>query len=253
MTSGEGEPFEINSQGYILRGYIIRPQQSGKLPVVIVSHGFSSNTNGTKRYAQTFAEQGYVTIYYDFCMTGNGRSTGPTTGMSVLTEKADLINVIDYAKTLDYVDKDKIILAGCSQGGFVSALTAVERENDVQKLIMYYPALCIPDDARRGQMIDAKFDPNNVPEQFKCTFLTLGKRYALDVMKMDTNTEICGFKKPVLIVHGIEDALVNISYAQSAAKGYSNCKLVEIHGDHGFNSEESFNECKKATIEFLNH
>lgn len=252
MASIKGEPFEINSQGYILKGFIIRPQKEGKLPAAIVSHGFSSNTDGTKKYAQIFSEKGYVSLYYDFCMSGSGQSTGPSTGMSVLTEKTDLINVLDYVKTLEYVDKDKIILVGCSQGGFVSALAAVEREKEVQKLIMYYPALCIPDDARRGQMINAKFDPNNVPEQFKCTFITLGKKYALDVMKMDTNKEICGYKRPVLIVHGIEDALVNISYSRSAAKGYPNCNLVEIHGDHGFSSEESFSECKKATIEFLN-
>lgn len=249
--ANDGEPFEISSQGCLLRGYILRPSKSGQHPTVILSHGFSASTKETKKYALNFSEKGYVVIYYDFCMSGSGQSTGSSVGMSVLTEKTDLINVLHYSQTLEFVDKDKIIFAGCSQGGFVSALAAVECESEIEKLIMIYPALCIPDDARRGQMIDAKFDPNNVPETFKCTFLTLGARYALDVMKMDTNKEICKFKKPVLIVHGIEDKLVDIKYARSAAKDYPNCKLVEIHGDHGFNSEQSLADCKKALFEFL--
>ena len=252
MTQQTPQPFEIPSQGCLLRGFILLPQQTGKFPTVIVSHGFANSTRDTERFARIFVEQGFAALYYDFCMSGSGNSTGDSTKMSALTERTDVINVVKYAKTLDFVDSDRITLVGCSQGGFVSALAAVADPNEVKSLIMYFPALCIPDDARRGQMIDAKFDPNNVPETFKCLFVTLGKAYALDVMKMDTNEAICSFEKPVLIVHGKEDRLVNIDYARKAAKGYKNCKLVEITGDHGFNSPESFEDCKKATIDFLN-
>lgn len=249
--AGEGEPFEISSQGCILKGFILRPKKEGKLPAAILSHGFSGNTSETKKYGQVFADNGYVAFCYDFCMSGSGQSTGSSLGMSVLTEKQDLLNLLDYVKTLDYVDKDRIILAGCSQGGFVSALAAVDREKDIQKLMLIYPALCIPDDARRGHMIDAVFDPKNVPEQFKCGPIMLSKKYALDAMNIDLVKDLCVIKKPVFIIHGIEDMLVNISYARTAAKAYPNCKFIEIHGDHGFNSEESLSECKKAIADYI--
>ena len=242
--------FELDSQGCQLRGFILRPPQAGRLPTVIVSHGFASCTRDTKKYAMVFVEEGYAAVCFDFCMSGSGKSTGSSLGMSVLTEKADLLNVLDYVRELDFVDSNRITLAGCSQGGFVSALAAAERESEIERLILYYPALCIPDDARRGQMITAKFDPNHVPEQFRALFVKLGAKYALDAQGLDPFREICGFQKPVLIVHGTEDKLVDISYSRRAAQGYSNCQLVEVNGDHGF-VLSGFAESRRATLEFL--
>ena len=166
-------PFEIESQGCKLRGFILRPRRAGRLPAAIVSHGFGSCTRDTKKYARVFADEGYAAVCFDFCMSGSGKSSGSSLGMSVLTEKTDLLNVLDYVKGLDFVDPDHIILTGCSQGGLVSALAAAAREDDVERLVLYYPALCIPDDARRGQMINAKFDPGHVPQEFRALFVRL--------------------------------------------------------------------------------
>lgn len=242
--------FELDSQGCKLRGFILRPPQAGRLPTVIVSHGFASCTRDTKKYAMVFVEEGYAAVCFDFCMSGSGKSSGSSLGMSVLTEKTDLLNVLDYVRELDFVDSNRITLAGCSQGGFVSALAAVDRESEIAQLILYYPALCIPDDARRGQMINAKFDPAHVPEQFRALFVRLGAKYALDAQGLDPYREICGFSKPVLIVHGTEDKLVDISYSRRAAQGYPNCRLVEVKGDHGF-ILSGFDESKRTTLEFL--
>ena len=242
--------FELDSQGCKLRGFILRPPQAGRLPTVIVSHGFASCTRDTKKYAMVFAEEGYAAVCFDFCMSGSGTSSGSSLGMSVLTEKTDLLHVLDYVKTLDFVDTDRITLAGCSQGGFVSALAAAEREDEIERLILYYPALCIPDDARRGQMINAKFDPAHVPERFRALFVRLSSKYVLDVIGMDPFREICGFQKPVLIVHGTKDKLVDISYSRRACESYPNCRLVEVDGNHGF-IFSGFAEGKTATLDFL--
>lgn len=243
-------PFEIDSQGCKLRGFILRPQRTGRLPAVIVSHGFASCTRDIKKYARVFADEGFAAVCFDFCMSGSGKSTGSSLGMSVLTEKTDLLNVLDYVKGLDYVDPTRITLAGCSQGGFVSALAAAERESEVERLVLYYPALCIPDDARRGYMINAKFDPDHVPERFRALFVRLGAKYALDAQGLDPYWEICGFSKPVLIVHGIKDKLVDIRYSRRAAQIYPNCRLVEVKGDHGF-IFSGFAQGKRTTVEFL--
>lgn len=243
-------PFEIDSQGYRLRGFILRPKRAGRLPAAIVSHGFASCTRDTKKYARVFADEGYAAICFDFCMSGSGKSSGSSLGMSVLTEKTDLLNVLDYVKGLDFVDPDHIILTGCSQGGLVSALAAAAREDDVERLVLYYPALCIPDDARRGQMINARFDPDHVPDRFRALFVRLGAKYTLDAQGLDPFREICGFSKPVLIVHGTKDRLVDIGYSRRASQGYPNCRLVEVKGDHGF-IFSGFAAGRAATIEFL--
>lgn len=243
-------PFEIDSQGCRFRGFILRPVKEGRIPAVIVSHGFGRCTRNTKKYARVFIDEGYAAICFDFYMSGSGKSSGSSLGMSVLTEKTDLLNVLDYVKGLDYVDQTRITLAGCSQGGLVSALAAAERQSEVERLVLYYPALCIPDDARRGHMINAKFDPDHVPERFRALFVRLGAKYALDAQGLDPFREICGFTKPVLIVHGTRDKLVDIRYSCRAAQIYPNCRLVEVEGDHGF-IFSGFSQGKRATLEFL--
>lgn len=47
------------------------------------------------------------------------------------------------------------------QRGFVSSLVAAKWKDRISKLVLFYPALCIPDDARAGKMMFAKFDPQN--------------------------------------------------------------------------------------------
>ena len=54
----------------------------------------------------------------------------------------------------------------------------------------------------------------------------------------------------MLIVHGIEDTLVNIDYSRRAQREYKNCTLVEVHGDHGF-IKKGFRASRKATLKFL--
>lgn len=217
---------------------------------VIVSHGFASNMLITFNYAKTFVKAGYAAVLYDFCMSGSGISSGRSTGMSVITEKENLIDVLDYIKKQDFADENHISLAGCSQGGLVSALAAASREKDVENLFLYYPALCIPDDARRGHMITAKFNPEEIPEKFRALFVKLGRKYAQDASALDPYKEICTYKKPVFIVHGIEDTLVDISYSEKAQAKYPNCTLVKVRGDHGF-IRKGFSASEKATLNYI--
>ncbi|MFH1513284.1 MAG: alpha/beta fold hydrolase, partial [Bacillota bacterium] len=216
------------------------------------SHGFASNTNDTRRYARVFAKAGYAAVYFDFCGSGRSKSDGCSTDMSMLTEKEDLSAVLDAVRSLDFVDASQIILAGCSQGGLVSALLAAEREADVAKLILYFPGFCIPDDARRGKMLNARFDPEHVPETFRTVlFIKLGATYALTAQKLDPYREIQTYQKPVFICHGTADRVVNLSYAQRAQREYPNAKLEIIQGgDHGF-IFHGFKAAMRATMEFL--
>lgn len=229
------KPFSMISEGDKLRGFIVMPKEKkDKYPVVILSHGMCSNLLVTAPYAIPFVKAGYAVFLYDFTKSGSGISSGDSTKMSLKTEAKDIENMVHYVRGLSWVDTDHVILSGCSQGGITSALTAPKVEELIERIVLYYPAFCIPDDARTGRAMVTKVDLDNIPDTYWTLQVKLGPPYLLDSIGLEPWREIKDFKKPVFIVHGKEDPIVNIKYARKAAEVYENCILKEIHGDHGF-------------------
>lgn len=223
--------FSIRGRQYIPEGE--------KLPIVIVSHEFIMGSFTTRRYARKFAQWGYASFCYDFVGgTTLGGSGGKHTDMTVFTEIEDLKAVLAYAKSLPETDSSRVYLMGCSQGGLVSALLAAQLGEEIKGLMLFYPALSIPDDARAGNMIfNTKFDPKNIPETIKCGPLTFAGEYAASLLDMDVFKEISTYKGPVYIAHGKKDAIVDYSYSQRAQQAYSRerCSLLTIpKGKHVF-------------------
>ena len=242
-TTMRMEPFSCTRGKNTIRGVVYRPEGTN-LPLLIASHGFMSNNRTIKNEAKRLAQLGFAVVACDFCGGGVGsKSDGASTEMSVLTEVEDLLAIIEAAKKLDYVDSENLTLCGFSQGGFVSALVAAKLKEQVKRLILFYPALCIPDDARKGQMMFAKFDPQNPPEKIRCGPMKLGACYPRDVVGMDPFEEIKGYGGPVLLIHGTEDKVVAQSYIERTFDVYlaehggvpdQNCQMVLIHkGNHG--------------------
>ena len=238
--------FECKRDELTIRGRIFG-DLSGKKEVVICSHPFVANQEMPKKYAEFLAEEGFIAVTYDFCGGGLGCSSdGRTVDMTVFTEKADLLAVVDYFKAQPYTES--ITLLGCSQGGFVSALVAAELKDEIKRLILMYPAICIPDDARKGDMLAYKFDPNNIPDVLGEVPMAVGGNYARVVMDMDAYEAISGYEGPVLLMHGTADKVVDISYSRKAKDYYPDCEYYEIaDSDHGFTgqaAQEDFDHLK---------
>lgn len=222
-------------------GRLYKPDgKSGKLPLVIFSHGFGGSHNDLSSYAERASQMGYMAYTFDFCGGGNSsRSDGSTTEMSVLTERSNLEAIIDYFKTRDDVDASQITLAGASQGGFVSALTAADRPGDVHSIVLFYPALCIVDDAH------SRWSSYESITSSSLWGVSLGAIYYHDSWNIDVYSEIGKYKGPVLLIHGTNDNIVNISYAERAAETYTDCEYHPIqcagHGFYGSSRTASMN------------
>jgi hypothetical protein len=224
------EKFTCQRDGLAIRGHVFGKDAVPK-PAVILSHGFLANQKMCYDYAKLLAELGYVAFTFDFCGGGLGCSSdGKSVDMTVLTEKADLLAVLRYVQSLPYADADNVSLLGCSQGAFVSMLAAKEIPDEISRLLLLYPALCIPDDARNGKMMFFRFDPENVPEVLGRFPMKLGGEYARTVLQMDMMDEIGGFDRPVLYLHGTADKIVPLRYAQEAKGKYPNCQYHELVG-----------------------
>ena len=242
LFSVEREGFSCERDGLTIKGTVFLPKGKTDCPIAVISHGFMANQMFSQIHAQNLAKMGYAAFCFDFCGgTLVGSSDGDSTDMSVLTEAEDLKAVIEFAKEQSYTDENELVLLGCSQGGFVSAIVAAEMKEEVDALILLYPALCIPDDARSGEMMFSKFDPQNVPETFWCGPMKLGRRYVTDVIEMDPYEIIHQYSGKVLIIHGNQDKTVDISYALRAVDTYSQAgadvemKIIDKGGHMFFN------------------
>ena len=237
MKAKDKTPFSCQRDGLTLRGHVFGEAAPGK-PAVIISHGFLATEKTVFDYARALAAEGYVAVTFDFNGGGIGsRSDGKSEDMTLLTEKADLLAVTEAVKAR--YQPAGISLMGCSQGGFVSALAAKELGcGEITSLVMFYPALCIPDDARKGHMMVYRFDPAHVPDVLGRLPMKLGGNYARVVMDMDPYQAIRGYEGPVLLVHGTDDSLVDISYSRRAKEVYAQCEYHEIQGGgHGFDKK----------------
>jgi alpha-beta hydrolase superfamily lysophospholipase len=252
-TTYEFETKEIScsNNGKTIYGVAYIPKDAGeKIPTVIFSHGYNGTYKSNMLVAKSLAMSGIASYSFDFRGgSKNSKSDGKMTEMSVFTEQSDLNTVIDKIKTLDFVDTDNLYLFGESQGGFVSAITANERPDDIKGLMLLYPALVIPDGARK--QFKSK---DEIPETIKSMGGTIGKIYNESILDYDVYNHIAGYKKDVLIFHGDTDKLVNLSYSQRAVKIYNSAKLEVFKGErHGFTEDGKIEVAKMAYKFILDH
>ncbi|MBR4162724.1 MAG: alpha/beta fold hydrolase [Solobacterium sp.] len=233
---------EFQRNGLTIRGHLWKNKFHSR-HVIILSHGFLANENMCHKYARLFSDMGFVAITFDFCGGGLfSKSDGNTEDMTIMSEKEDLMAVINDVK--DRFMPESISLLGCSQGGLVSAMAAKECGSMIKCLVLLYPALCIPDDARKGKMMFYHFDPHNIPDILGRFPIRLGGNYARTVLHEDAFELIKGYDGPVLYLHGTNDKIVDIRYARKAQHLYANCEYHEIEGgEHMFKGKHDRLAC----------
>jgi len=120
------EDVRIPSHGEQLAAYLYRPEQSrGDAPCVVMAHGFSATRDdGLPAYAEEFRDAGFAVIVFDY--RHFGASTGkPRQLLDIGRQHDDYRAVVAWARRLDGIDPDRIVLWGSSfSGGHVLAVAA---------------------------------------------------------------------------------------------------------------------------------
>lgn len=217
-------------------GVLSRPGRgTGKQPLLIVSHGFNGSHQFGKNYFNLLNELGYQCYAFDFgCGSLGSRTDNNTMEMSILDECRDLKAVIDYFRNSPDVDPDRIVMLGESQGGLISALVANEMPDAVSRMILVFPAFCIPDDWNQRYP-----DIKEIPDTTWLWDVPLGRRFFTEIRDMNVFTDMERFDGKVLIIQGDEDPIVSLEDSQRAVGLYQNAHLHIIPGaGHGFKPDE---------------
>ena len=247
----EESEVEIESHGLTLRGILTVPvTDAEKIPVAVLTHGFNANYSDMDQIAEALGKNGIASVRFN--LTGCGNSDGEYVDVTFTSEKEDVLAALAFAKSLDFADTDNLFLIGKSQGGFDSALASIDCEDEINALILWYPAICIPDDFKAGRVQFVPFDPENIPETLDFMgMFEVSREFIEEGMSIDPLEDFTVFQKDVLIIHGTADQIVNYDYAVALADAYPHAEFITIEGGgHGF-SGEGLMTALDATVAFV--
>ena len=242
------EELIITGDAKTIYGQIFMPEEEGRYPAVILSHGYNGSYSDFTKECEYFANNGFVAYAYDFCgSSARSKSSGATEDMTLFTEKDDLLTVFEYISAMDSVNSKQIFLLGASQGGMISTLVAEELKEKVAGMTLYYPALCIPDDWRvKYPSID------NVPETINFWGVNLGRDFVTSIHDLYVFDTIGNYTGNVLIIYGKNDSVVALEYAEKASSSYENVELIVLEDEgHGF-SQEGGKYAMEKSFSFMN-
>ena len=135
--------FSVTSGKNVIRGEYTCPATAEKHACLILGHGFTGNRN--ERLLVTISkkllEKDICCVRFDY--DGHGESDGATEDVTIEKEVQDLSAVLDYVKSLDFIDQKKIYIGGHSVGGLTPLLLCEKRAKEIAGLVLISPALSL--------------------------------------------------------------------------------------------------------------
>ena len=221
----------ITDDGIKLNAKLDMPTNGAtKCPLCLVFHGFTGHIEEDHILAVSkgLNEIGVATLRVD--LYGHGNSDGEFKNHNLYKWLNNILTVVDYAKTLDFVTE--MYMCGHSQGGLAVTLAAAMERDVIKALIPLSPAYVIIEGAKEGELLGQPFDPENIPDMLQSwDGRELSGNYIRVAQSIDLDAAIKKYTGPVLIVHGDADEAVPVEYGIEASKKFANCTLKLIPGD----------------------
>lgn len=208
---------EIMRDGYTLRGMLHRPKGKGKMPIVAMFHGFGGNKLEKHRMfmemSEMLEEKGIASIRFDFM--GSGESDGEFEEMSLQTECTDADAILNFIKTLDFVDTGRIGLFGFSVGGVIATMVAAKRKDEICSLCLNAPGFslshCINIEKQMAGIDIRRADQLGYIDY---SGEKVGLGFIQSIRELDLESYIPVYPKETLIIHGDADPIVDCHFSK---------------------------------------
>jgi dienelactone hydrolase len=150
------ERVTFKSGSFTLVGFLFKPNKPGPFPGLIWNHGSEKNPGAAPQFdavAAVFVPAGYVVFapvrrghgdsegpYIQYALQGERREERNWRQVRLLEEQVDdQLAGLAYLKSLPYVDRNRLAVAGCSYGG-IQTLLGAERGAGYRAAVAISPA-----------------------------------------------------------------------------------------------------------------
>ncbi len=226
-----------------LKGWWIQGKNSS---TIIILHGYSSSRWGLKKVIALIGKAGYNILVFDF--RGHGESKGTCT--LGLLEVLDLVSAINWLKENKPNSARKIGVIGYSMGGAV-AIMALARECRISAAISDSPYINLEHTAKRWLKEYAKL---LLPFYPLMKFFLISAR-GIDVKKLNLTNYADKIYKPLLIIAGTQDNLVEIDeikgFVEELGKYNNSVELWITEAPHVGSIQKYPEEYEEKIVSFL--
>jgi pimeloyl-ACP methyl ester carboxylesterase len=162
------------------------------------------------------AEQGFASLICDF--RGSGISDGEWADTTFTSQLSDAEAILDFACTLEGINKGEIGVLGHSQGGLIGSYLAA-RDKRVRSLVLWAPvanpaftySYFFGGANAISEIMSSSDEYFNVPlyargSQWRTDIFR--KSFFEDLFKYDPVNEISKYDNPLMVISGLRDSLV---------------------------------------------
>jgi dipeptidyl aminopeptidase/acylaminoacyl peptidase len=256
----EVRPITFKSRdGLLIHAYLTVPKAAanGKVPLIVNPHGgpYGVRDNwGFNPETQLFASRGYATLQINYRGSGGYGKEFLLAGSKQIGRKMleDLEDGVAYAKTLDFINGDKVAIYGASYGGLATLGCLVKTPDlfvcgidyvGVSNLFTFFESFPPYWKPYMGQFKEQWYDFDDEEDQ--------------KIMKaVSPAMHVEKITKPLFVVQGANDPRVNINESDQIVesmrkRGIDVPYMVKYDEGHGFGKEENSIELYKCMMGFF--
>lgn len=224
----EDVTFKNEKAGVTLAGTLTLPKKEGSFPAVILITGSGAQNRdeeimGHKPFlvlADFLTKHGIAVLRYDD--RGVGKSTGDFETATTQDFATDADAAFQYLKTRKEINKNKIGLAGHSEGGAIAPIVAVKNPDAAFIVLMAGPAIAGDEVMMLQNYMLGKAD--GMPEE-ELTKLGGINRKVYDIIKQESNTNEMQTKMHALLNAELKPLFVSKGIPQSNIDQYINMQI----------------------------
>lgn len=246
--------------GLTMYGYLTLPvgaKVGDRAPLIVNPHGGPYGVRdqwGFDSEAQLFASRGYATLQINFRGSGGYGNEFFLAGNKQIGRKMleDLEDGVEYVKTLNYINEDKIAIYGTSYGG-LATLGSLMKTPDlytcginnvgISNLFTYFESFPAYYKPYLKQLYEQWYDVNDPMDQ----------ELIKEISPAHNADKIT---KPIFVVQGAKDRKVSIDESDNIVKSLRDRNVgapyfVKYNEGHGFSREENKIELYKCMLGFF--